>query len=196
MDWLYYALLLALLVVGLGLTIMNLPGLWLMAAAAGLYALITEEHYLWPWGMVIIVVLCLIGELLEFLGKAAGAKTAGGSKRAMILSIVGGIVGGITFSLPVPILGTIVGVCIGAFAGAMLGQLTVKQDVAHSTLVGWGAAKGTLIGILLKLVVGIVIFLFTAWRALPLGASSVPTPTAPATMPATLPSTTQAVEVE
>src|SRR5688500_10686549 len=103
MDWVYYFLLLAVLVVGLGLTVMNLPGLWLMAAAAGLYSLVTQGRFLWPWGMIIIVGLCLVGELLEFAGKAAGAGSAGGSKRAMVLSMIGGIVGGIVLSFPVPI---------------------------------------------------------------------------------------------
>jgi uncharacterized protein YqgC (DUF456 family) len=194
MDWLYYFLLLALLVVGIGITLMNLPGLWLMAAAAGLYALITREHYLWPWGMVIILALCLVGEVLEFFGKAAGAGSAGGSRRAMVLSIVGGVLGGLLLSIPVPIIGTVAGVCIGAFAGAMVGQLTVASDVGHSTRVGWGAAKGTLIGILLKVSVGVVILLFTAWRALPIGGATPASPTAPAvrlpattTAPATLP---------
>src|SRR4051812_19606376 len=179
MDWLYFFLMLALLVVGIGITLMNLPGLWLMAAAAGLYALITHGRYLWPWGMVVIIGLCLVGEALEFAGKAAGAGKAGGSKRAMLLATVGGVLGGLLLSIPVPIIGTVAGVCIGAFAGAMIGQLTVASDVGHSATVGLGAAKGTLIGILLKVCVGVVILLFTAWRALPIGGS----PPAPAALP-------------
>lgn len=201
MDWLYYFILLALLVCGLGVQLLNLPGLWLMAAAAGLYSLITPAHYLWPWGMVIILSLCVFAELLEFIAGAGGAKRAGGSKRSMLLGIVGGVVGGIVLSIPVPVIGTVAGVCIGAFAGATLGQLTVRRDVGHSTLVGIGAAKGTLIGILLKLCIGVVILLFTAWRALPIGATpaSEPAPSAlpaPAAVPATSPATLPAVEAE
>src|SRR5690242_13356492 len=100
MDWVYYLLLLALCVVGLGLVVLNLPGLWLMAAATGLYALVTPEHYLFPWGIVVILVLCLIGDLLEFFGKAGGAKKAGGSGRAILLATVGGVVGGVVLSIP------------------------------------------------------------------------------------------------
>jgi uncharacterized protein YqgC (DUF456 family) len=181
MDWVYFFLLLALLVVGLGITLMNLPGLWLMAASAGLYVLVTHARYLWPWGMIIILALCLVGEALEFVGKAAGAGKAGGSKRAMLLATIGGVLGGLLLSIPVPIIGTVAGVCIGAFVGAMVGQLTIASDVGHSATVGWGAAKGTLIGILLKVCVGVVILLFTAWRALPIGASAAAAPT---TLPA------------
>jgi uncharacterized protein YqgC (DUF456 family) len=195
MNWVYYLLLLALLVVGLGIVVMNLPGLWLMAAAAGLYALVTPEHYLYPWGIVTLLVLCLIGEVLEFFGKAGGAKQAGGSGRAMLLATIGGVVGGIVLSIPIPILGTLAGVCIGAFVGAMIGQYTVAGDVGHSTVVGWGAAKGTLVGILLKLFVGIVILLFTAWSALPFGRNQklAPPSTPPSTIPTSQPSTTPVV---
>lgn len=191
MDWLYYVLLLALLVVGIGITVMSLPGLWLMAAAAALYALITHGDYLGIGGLVVIVLLCLVGEVVETLGKARGAGKAGGSKRAMLLAAVGGILGGIFLTIPFPIVGTIAGVCIGAFGGAMLGQLTVHQDIEHSARVGWGAAKGTLVGILAKLAVGGVIFIVVAWRALPIGGT--PTRTIPTSLPS-LPATTQAVE--
>jgi uncharacterized protein len=168
MNWVYYTLLLAMQVCGLGIQLLSLPGLWLMAAAAGLYALVTRGQYLWPWGITVILGLCVVGELLEFIAGAGGAKKAGGSKRSMLFGTVGGIAGGLLLSIPVPVIGTIAGVCLGAFAGATLAQLTVAKDARHSALVGIGAAKGTLLGILLKLSIGVVILIITAWRALPL----------------------------
>src|SRR5687768_7524398 len=129
MEWLYYFLMLALLVCGLGVQLVGLPGLWLMAAAAALYELVTPGRYLYPWPLLIILALCLIAELLEFLAGAGGASKAGGSKRSMVGGIVGGLAGGILLSIPVPILGTIAGVCIGAFAGATLAQLTKQRDL-------------------------------------------------------------------
>ncbi len=197
MDWLYYFLLLALLVCGLGIQTMSLPGLWLMAAAAGLYALVTPEHYLWPRGMVLVLSLCVAGELLEFLAGAGGAKKAGGSGRAMLFGTIGGVVGGVLLSIPVPIIGTIAGVCIGAFAGATLAQLTVHNNFAHSTRVGFGAAKGTLLGILAKLCVGVVILIVVAWSALPIGkAPTAPASPSPSSMPSSLPSTHPALELQ
>ncbi len=195
MNWLYYFFLMLLMLTGLGITLMNLPGLWLMAAAAGLYAMITPEHYLWPWGIVTVLALCVIGEILELFGKAAGAKQAGGSNRAMLFATLGGIGGGLLLSIPVPIIGTIAGVCIGAFAGAMIAQLTVASDVGHSAIVGFGAAKGTLYGLLMKVAVGCVIFIVAAWLALPFGRTvATSTPTLPAPIPATMPTTLPDVE--
>ena len=200
MEWFYYFLMLALLVVGLGVQLMGLPGLWLMAAAAALYELVTPGRYLYPWPLVIILGLCLLAELLEFLAGAGGAAKAGGSKRSMAGGIIGGVVGAIVLSIPVPIIGTIAGVVIGAFAGSTLAQYTKQRDFEHSTRVGFGAAKGTLIGILLKLAIGTVILIFTAFKALPTGGTPPapqPQPPPPATAPitpATSPTTLPDVE--
>ena len=70
--------------------------------------------------------------------------------------------------------------------------MTKQRDLEHSTRVGFGAAKGTLVGILLKLTIGVVILIFTAIKALPIGGTppTRPAPAAPiipATSPTTLP---------
>jgi hypothetical protein len=98
------------------------------------------------------------------------------------------------------------GVCIGAFVGATVAQLTKQRDLEHSTRVGFGAAKGTLVGILLKLCIGTVILIFTAIKALPIGGATLPQPSSaqptptvtPTTVPAavTAPSTLPAVEAQ
>lgn len=214
MDWmalLWYFVMLALMLCALAAQLMGLPGaLWLMVLSAAAYAWWTDWDYLYLPGLITLVSLALLGELLEFLAGAGGAKAAGGSKRAMVFSTIGGIVGGIVLSIPLLFVGTIIGVCIGAFAGATLAQMTVERDVEHSTRVGLGAAKGTLIGILSKLSVGCVMFVVAAIVALPFGAkatmttpanpsSSVTQPTGPAlptTSAAEVPSTRPAVEGE
>lgn len=214
MDWmalLWYFVMLALMLCALAAQLMGLPGaLWLMVLSAAAYAWWTDWDYLYVPGLITLVSLALLGELLEFLAGAGGAKAAGGSKRAMVFSTIGGIVGGIVLSIPLLFVGTIIGVCIGAFAGATLAQMTVERDVEHSTRVGLGAAKGTLIGILSKLSVGCVMFVVAAIVALPFGAkatmttpanpsSSVTQPTGPAlptTSAAGVPSTLPAVEGE
>ena len=188
-PWLWYVALLAMMLCGLAVQLMGMPGLWVMVVSAFAYAWITGWHYLGTAGLITIVVLALLGELIEFLAGARGAKTAGGSKRAMVGGVMGGIIGGIVLTIPLFIVGTILGVCIGSFVGATLAQMTVAKDVEHSTRVGLGAAKGTLIGILTKLSVGCVMFVVTAIIALPTDAAA-PAP-APAAGPAALPATTQ-----
>ena len=192
-PWAWYLALLVLMLCGLGVQLMGLPGLWVMAVSALAYAWVTGWQYLGIPGLATIVGLCLVGELIEFLAGAGGAKKAGGSKRAMVGGIIGGIVGGIVLSIPLWIVGTIIGVCIGAFAGATLAQMTVASDVEHSARVGLGAAKGTLIGILSKLTVGCVIFAVAAGVALPTDKPATPPP--PAALPAVTQPTTTAAEL-
>ncbi len=117
-DWAYYIILLVVLAFGLFINVFTLPGLWLMVLAALGYAWATGFAYLGMPGLVTLLVLALLAEGVEFVAGGAGAKKAGGSKRAMVGGIVGAILGGLLFSIPLPIIGTIIGVCLGAFIGA------------------------------------------------------------------------------
>jgi uncharacterized protein YqgC (DUF456 family) len=168
MPWLYYLILLALLFTGLFVNILGLPGLWLMVGSLGLYAWLTHLGVYVGWPVLItVLVLALIAEVVEFMAGSAGAKRAGGNRRAGFGAIIGALIGGLLFSIPVPIVGTVIGVCLGAFAGAAVAQMTVAQDVAHSFRVGAGAAKGRFYGIMSKLAFGIVILIISMISAFP-----------------------------
>lgn len=169
MDWLYYTLMLLVAVAGLFLTILGLPGLWLMVAAFAAYAWVTGwEHYIgWP-SMIALIALGLAAELVEFLAGAAGSKAAGGRKRGMIGSIVGAVLGGIFLSfVPVPVVSTIVGACVGAFIGAAVMEY-FDRDLGHAMRVGVGAAKGRFWGIVSKLGFGVIMFIILLAAAIPM----------------------------
>jgi uncharacterized protein len=170
MPWLWYLLLIALQFAGLSLTIIGLPGLWLMVATLIGYAwLTTLGHYIGWTTLIIIFALAMIAEVLEFYVGTAGAKKAGASRRGMIGALIGALIGGVLFTIPVPILGTIFGVCFGAFLGAALVEMGIVGDAAHAGRVGWGAAKGRFLGIALKLCFGVLILVYTLIAALPIG---------------------------
>src|SRR3954451_5542486 len=117
----YYVLMIALLLCGLFINILTLPGLWLMAGSYGLYGWLTGwNHYVgWP-SFGAMVALATIAEVVELVAGGAGAKKAGASKRAMIGAGGGALLGAIflTALIPIPIVGTVVGVCLGAAIGA------------------------------------------------------------------------------
>src|SRR5205814_1275265 len=152
MDWLYYLLLLIVLLVGLLMNIVALPGLWVMVAAVAGYAWITgwNVHVGWP-SLVTLVMLALLGEAVEFFAGAAGSKAAGGRRRGMIGAVIGAVLGAIFLSF-IPIIGVaqVVGACLGAFIGAAVAEFW-DRDMQHSLRVGVGAAKGRFIGIVGKL---------------------------------------------
>ena len=158
MPWLYYILLLFLCAASLALVVVTLPGLWLMTAGAAVYALLTHEKHIGFKSLVALFVMALIAEVLEFTAGGAAAKKAGGGRRAAVGALLGGVIGGIVGSFIFPIILSIVGICIGCFAGAAIGELSGGKDSAQAIRVGWGAAKGRLLGVVLKLAFGMVMF--------------------------------------
>lgn len=184
-----YLLLLVVMGGGLLLAVLQLPGLWLMLAAAGVYAWATAGAFIGVKTMVLLLAIVVVAEVVETLATALGARRAGASKTAMLLSMVGAVVGGIALTLiPVPVLGTLTGVCLGAFGGAMAGELLRGRNAEQSVKSGLGAVIGRLLGTAAKLTLGFAIFIIVAAIGWP-GAGSVaggavaPGVATPATVP-------------
>ncbi len=177
MAWVYYLLLFVVMITGLLLNIVGLPGLWLIVAAYAGYAALTHWVYVGLPSLITLIVLALIAEIVEFVAGAAGSKAAGATRRGMIGAVVGGFLGAIFLSvIPIWVVSQIVGACLGAFLGAMIMQMTNK-DFVESFRVGAGAAKGRFLGILSKLCFGIVMILVAAIAAIPIGGKTRATTT-------------------
>lgn len=193
LDWLYYILLLLASALGLLLTILGLPGLWLIVVLHAGYGLLTGwDVYVGAASLWWLLGLAVLAEIVEFVAGAAGSKSAGGRTRGMVGAIVGALIGGIvgTF-IPIPIVATIIGACGGAFVGATAMEMT-DREWDQAMRVGIGAAKGRLYGIVVKLGIGAVMWLVVLVAAIPIR-SSATAPQAPSTtLPATTPATTLA----
>jgi len=157
MPWIYYILLLLIALAGLLMVIVTMPGLWLVTAAAAVFALLTHFHFIGRETLIALVVLSFAGELLELGAGGAAARRAGGGRRAMIGGAIGALLGGffLTFIIPVPILGTIFGVCLGSFLGAAGLEMLGGKQIPHSLRIGAGAATGRFLGIIIKLMIGL-----------------------------------------
>ncbi len=201
MAWIYYFILLIVLVFGLALNLLSLPGLWLMVGGYALYAWLTgwDVYVGWP-SLTTMLILALLAEAAEFFAGAAGSRAAGARKRGMIGAVVGAFLGAIFLSI-IPIIGVaqIIGACLGAFLGAAIAEFWDK-DFAHSMRVGYGAAKGRFAGIVVKLAFGVMMLVVAIFAALPIAAAratpmpaTLPPPSPPAaTLPSTEPATTNA----
>lgn len=192
---LLYIVLAALLLTGLALTIMTLPGLWLMVASAAGYALLTHFNFIGWKTLAVLLVWAGIAEVVELTSSGSGAKKAGGGKRGLWGALIGGIVGGIWLSfIPIPVISTLAGVCLGTFLGAMIGELSAGRRVHHSAWIGLGAAKGRLVGTFVKLGFGVVMLMITLVIGFPVGGKK---PAKASVIPAritTAPATTHAVQ--
>jgi uncharacterized protein YqgC (DUF456 family) len=168
MVYVYATLLVCINAFWLFLTALGLPGNWLIVLTA---AVIT---WAWPdanmfsrWTLLAIVVLAGLGEVVEFLSGAVGAKKSGGTRWGAAGAIAGSIVGGIagTALIPVPLVGTLLGMCLGAFGGATLLEFATGRPFERSYAAGRGAAIGRAVGVVLKLAIGVVMWLIVAIAA-------------------------------
>ena len=150
------AILLTLLNLGwLATVVFGLPGTWLMVLSTGIAAWLQWQPGQPPgdqaisgWTLLVLVGLALLGEVLEFIAGAAGAKRAGGSGRGAVAAIVGGIVGAIvgTFAIPIPLLGSLLGAAAGAGLGAGGVEMFGGKTMEDSVRIGVGARVGRVVG--------------------------------------------------
>ena len=188
LDWTLYLLLFTALLGGLFLVVLTLPGLWVMLGAAVLYAAATRLHYVGWKELLFLFVLAAVAEGVETVLGGAGAKKAGGGKLGVVGGIVGGLLGGVFLTfVPVPVVGTVVGIITGSFLGAAALEWAGGKEVPHSVRIGVGAAKGRFIGIVSKVLFGVVMILATLFAAFPRRPALAPRPAAPATAPAVPP---------
>ena len=141
-----------------GSVIPGLPGPPLVFAGAFFYALVRGFAGVgWPV-LLILGVLAVVSQVLDYLATAWGAKKFGGGVWGIWGSILGGLVGFAIFSLP--------GLIAGLFAGAVLMELLLgKKKTGAALKVGGGSLLGFLGGSLMKVVFSaamIGIFLYAA----------------------------------
>jgi uncharacterized protein YqgC (DUF456 family) len=183
LDWLSYLTLFVMLVVGLIINLVGLPGLWVMIAAVMAYAWLTGWMYV-GWKLLAgLVVMGLAAEVVEFIAGSAGARAAGSSRRGAMGAIVGALAGGVVGSGILFLVGTVIGAVIGAFAGAAVVELLIGKSVQQSMEIGVGAARGRILGMVSKTAIGAVMLIVAMAAAFPgCGPRRAPLPT---TIPST-----------
>lgn len=149
--WVVTVCLLAAGLVGCVLPI--LPGhlIILIGAIAHRIMLGADSGLQW-WSFVVLVGLMAISQTFEILSGAAGSKRFGGTRWGAVGAILGSITG--VFFLP---LGLLIGPLVGAFAAEII---FAKREARPAVISGVGSVVGTVAGMGLKVVMGIVM---VAW---------------------------------
>jgi uncharacterized protein YqgC (DUF456 family) len=170
MGWIAYLVAFSLTLLGalsVFAVVIGLPGPWLLIALA---VGIELSDHLWSgelhpvtfgwWVLGTCLALAALGELLEFLAGALGAKRGGSSRRGMFWAVVGGIVGGIVGAPFGLVIGAFVGAAIGTFAGAVLGELGTPGRRFRETLrPATSASIGRILGTLSKLPIAVLVWI-------------------------------------
>ena len=136
--------------VGVLLTLVRLPGTWLIIAAAAGYGWLTGWQRVGLTTLGILAAIALAGEVIENIASALLAHRAGASRQAIWGALIGGFVGMFVFTIPLPIIGTTIGALLGCFVGALVGELAAERPFGQSSQVGAVSAAGFILGVMFK----------------------------------------------
>ncbi len=138
----------ALMLIGLiGSVLPFIPGSPLILLGAFIYAWYTDFLVV-TWGtLVILLLLTVLSQILDYLASILGAKKFGASRWGMSGAFLGGIIG--LFS------SGILGILIGPFIGALLLELLHGQDLPASLKIGLGTLVGFLGGAIGKIIIAL-----------------------------------------
>ena len=171
MDYIFpffaVSLLISAVVTGWTLTLLGLPGNWLMACCAAAYSLFGPQSEHLGIGMTAVLAtfaLAACGEIAEMLTGVWTTRKAGGSRRAAVFAMLGSIAGAITgaiVGLPIPILGppiaAVLGGALGALGGAYAAEHSLGEEPEQSFRVGHAAFWGRIMGTGIKATAGTII---------------------------------------
>ncbi len=159
------------ILIAIGLTVLNLGSLILTAVTLPgnwLILLFTCVAAWWRWedGMfslpllIGLAVLALTGEILESAGSALTVKRSGGSRQGSFGGIIGSVVGAVAggIFIPLPVIGSLLGACIGALSGTALVERLRGETAESAWKRGKASFSGRLLGTMLKLVMGGIMF--------------------------------------
>ena len=173
MNWIDLSAAIIFSILGFGcllIVLVSMPGTWIMIAlAVGLEFLQrlwapTGSPWMFPWWIFIIVIaIAALGEFLEFIAGAFGAKKGGASKKGMLGALIGGVLGAIvgTFVIPIPLIGSLLGAIAGSALGAIIGELNAGPDVELKDTIkpATGAVIGRILGTLAKFPCAVVVWI-------------------------------------
>jgi uncharacterized protein YqgC (DUF456 family) len=163
--------------IALSTNLVTLPGNWFIVITTLLFAWLVKPAsgtgVNW-WVAGVIVGLALLGELVEFAAGAAGAAKSGGSRRGMVLSVVGAMIGSMAgaflgTAIPVLLVGNLVGAVVGgaagAFGGAYLGEYWKGKSESERLNISTAAMVGRTLGTVGKLGIGAIMVVVTTLDA-------------------------------
>jgi uncharacterized protein YqgC (DUF456 family) len=151
------------LLFGLVCLFFGLPGTWMIVGAIALYGLVTGFTEIGGGMLLLLGLLTLAGEVVEYLFGIAGARRFGSSNRGIVFSILGGFAGAV---LGAPLFfgfGAILGALVGAFMGAVLIELLTYGPTEWKKALrsGWGNFLGRIAGVITKMAIAIGMIVWT-----------------------------------
>lgn len=142
-----------LMVGGLLLVPLGLPGNWLMVGVVLVGAALGEVGVPLAVGLTAVAAGAEAG---EFLLVKRFSERHGGSRAAFWGAVAGGLIGAAA-GAPVPVAGSLVAAVLGTFLGAVAGALWETRELREAGRIGWGATLGRVAAAAVKTAAGFAI---------------------------------------
>jgi uncharacterized protein YqgC (DUF456 family) len=140
-------------------------GTMIILIGAVLYAFLTKFSALTLKTLVILLILYLFGEALEYIFVILGAKKFGASNAAVVGAIIGGILGAAAGAVVLGV-GLIAGAFLGIFLGAFLVEFIIHRDLIKSFKAGTGGVLGRAGSVAVKVIIALAMFYIMVSRIL------------------------------
>ena len=155
------AILITFSIVGFAAIFFTTFGTLIIMLGALLYAFMTDFSAITFKILIILSVLYLVGEGIEYLAVIFGAKKLGASNAAVAGAIIGGILGAALGTAFFGV-GLILGAFLGIFIGAFLVELVIKRDLIKSLKAGAGSVLGRVGSVIIKVMIAMAMFAILA----------------------------------
>ncbi len=167
MSYVWATFFAALLLAANGLNIFGLPGNWLLAALAGVWAWLHPEGNLTWWLVGGLFAMAAVAEVAEFLLQAWSAKRFGATGQGNWGGIIGAIIGAVMGAPLFFGLGALPGALIGAYVGCLIFEMIGDRPFAEAATAAKGAFFGKSLGLTLKIATGMVMLVLAIGRIWP-----------------------------
>ncbi|MBT9146957.1 DUF456 domain-containing protein [candidate division NPL-UPA2 bacterium Unc8] len=138
-------------------------GTFIILAGSIIYAILTGFDIITVRHLIILLLLCLCGEVLEYVMVVISTKKFGGSNKAALGALIGGVIGAMLGTAFLGI-GIILGTFLGIFLGIFLSEIITKRDLVKSLKAGAGGIIGRFGAIAAKVVVAIIMLIIIGVR--------------------------------
>jgi uncharacterized protein YqgC (DUF456 family) len=139
-----------LLFVGIFITVFGFPGTFVILADVIIYSWITGFKEIGFAIILILAVITLAAEAIDFYLGMKGAKKYTPSRMAVFASLLGGIVGAIIMTRILLGLGTVIGIFLGGFSGVLIAEFMEERRLKLAFRASYGALLARIAGVMTR----------------------------------------------
>jgi uncharacterized protein YqgC (DUF456 family) len=147
------------LFLGIFSTVFGFPGTIIILVDVIIYALFTGFGRIGFLIILVLIILAMLGEAIDFGLSMAGAQRFGASKKGVWASIFGGVIGAAIMSPFFYGLGMLSGVFLGGFVGIMITETLRQSGFKPALRASYGSMLGRVAAMLAKGFISLVMII-------------------------------------